>query len=187
MRKLLYSVVGAAALASASLASAAVTVSSSTGLNDPNPTAPGSVVTDNGITTINFGQNPLASGPFTATFTFNNTLADLYTIVLSTSTPGVTFSSASLTGGTCTVATCTLGPFPDNTSLKLANAMLGVGTYTFNLAGSNANMSGALTGNVTITASAVPEAATWAMMILGFGAMGLMIRRRRRPALAQLA
>jgi hypothetical protein len=33
----------------------------------------------------------------------------------------------------------------------------------------------------------VPEPGTWAMMLLGFGAMGLVIRRRRRPALVQIA
>jgi hypothetical protein len=37
------------------------------------------------------------------------------------------------------------------------------------------------------TVPAIPEPATWAMMLLGFGATGLMIRRRRRPVLAQLA
>ena len=35
--------------------------------------------------------------------------------------------------------------------------------------------------------NAVPEPATWAMMLLGFGAIGLAMRRRRRPALAQIA
>lgn len=34
-------------------------------------------------------------------------------------------------------------------------------------------------GNVTPPASGVPEPATWAMMMLGFGAMGGMLRRRR--------
>lgn len=33
----------------------------------------------------------------------------------------------------------------------------------------------------------VPEPATWAMMLLGFGAAGLVMRRRRRPTLAQIA
>jgi hypothetical protein len=43
-----------------------------------------------------------------------------------------------------------------------------------------------LTGNVTI--SAVPEAKSWALMILGFGAIGLTMRgRRRRTILAQVA
>jgi len=188
MRKLVYTVVGAAAFASASVASAAVTVTSSTNLNNPNPTAAGSVVTNGSITTINFGQNPVSTPTFTGSFSLTNTLSDLYSIVLSTSTPGVTFTSAWLTGGNCTVATCTLSPFPDNTSLKLASTLLVPGTYVFNLAGNaGADSSGAFTGNVTIMAAPVPEAATWAMMILGFGAMGMMIRRRRRPVLAQLA
>ncbi len=34
---------------------------------------------------------------------------------------------------------------------------------------------------------AVPEPATWAMMLMGFGAVGYSIRRRRKPALAQMA
>jgi len=34
---------------------------------------------------------------------------------------------------------------------------------------------------------AVPEPATWAMMLLGFGAVGFAMRRRQRPALAQIA
>jgi hypothetical protein len=42
--------------------------------------------------------------------------------------------------------------------------------------------------NVTFTstpvaAAAVPEAATWAMMVIGFGALGASLRRRQRPAL----
>lgn len=37
------------------------------------------------------------------------------------------------------------------------------------------------------TAPAVPEPATWAMMLLGFGAAGYAMRRRRPPVFAQLA
>ena len=36
-------------------------------------------------------------------------------------------------------------------------------------------------------ATAVPEPATWGMMLVGFGAIGFAMRRRRRPALMQLA
>jgi len=36
-------------------------------------------------------------------------------------------------------------------------------------------------------AVAVPEPATWAMMLLGFSAIGFAMRRKRRPALRQLA
>ena len=35
--------------------------------------------------------------------------------------------------------------------------------------------------------AAVPEPATWGMMLLGFGAMGMAMRRRRRPVLTQVA
>ena len=186
MRGAILGLAGAAVLAISSAAGAAVTVTSSTNLNSPDPAASGSVVVNGGITTINYGQNPVSTPTFTGSFNFTNTVAGLYTIVLSSSTPGVTFSNAAITGGTCTPATCTLGLFPDNTSLKLANALLGVGSYTFSFTGNNSNESGALTGNVTI--SAVPEAKTWGLMLLGFGAIGLTIRgRRRQRVLAQIA
>ncbi len=38
-----------------------------------------------------------------------------------------------------------------------------------------------------VSVQAVPEPATWAMMLLGFGAVGFQIRRRRPATLAQLA
>ncbi|MES2903747.1 MAG: PEPxxWA-CTERM sorting domain-containing protein [Pseudomonadota bacterium] len=42
--------------------------------------------------------------------------------------------------------------------------------------------------NLTPSVSAVPEPATWAMMLMGFGAMGVTLRRRRRGnALLQAA
>ena len=44
-----------------------------------------------------------------------------------------------------------------------------------------------LTGFRHDAASAVPEPGTWATMLLGFSAVGFAMRRRRRPAFAQLA
>lgn len=62
------------------------------------------------------------------------------------------------------------------------------GAYTLELgvrnAGDNAASSGAVIDNVGLSA-AVPEPAGWAMMILGFGAIGLLLRSdRRRAAMA---
>jgi hypothetical protein len=44
-------------------------------------------------------------------------------------------------------------------------------------------------GTTTFSAltTALPEPGTWAMMLLGFGGIGLAMRRRRRPVLAQVA
>ncbi|UAK26216.1 PEPxxWA-CTERM sorting domain-containing protein [Sphingomonas nostoxanthinifaciens] len=38
---------------------------------------------------------------------------------------------------------------------------------------------GTANSTINITAGAVPEAATWAMMLVGFGLMGFMLRQRR--------
>ena len=46
---------------------------------------------------------------------------------------------------------------------------------------------GSFGGNVAFSAAAVPEPVTWGMMLLGFGVVGFAMRRRRQPALAQLA
>ncbi len=39
-------------------------------------------------------------------------------------------------------------------------------------------------GNGNFSAAGIPEPATWGLMIVGFGGMGLVLRNRRRPALA---
>jgi len=41
--------------------------------------------------------------------------------------------------------------------------------------------------NDTVNIAAVPEPATWAMMLLGFAGIGVATRRRRKPVLAQVA
>lgn len=49
--------------------------------------------------------------------------------------------------------------------------------------GSNDNV-GPLLDNFSLSIGAVPEPATWAMMLFGFGAMGAAMRSRRRAAVA---
>ncbi|MFL6766001.1 MAG: FxDxF family PEP-CTERM protein [Sphingomicrobium sp.] len=51
----------------------------------------------------------------------------------------------------------------------------------------NSPVGTAATYSGTLNIAAVPEPATWAMMLLGFGGIGLAMRRKRRPALAQIA
>ena len=191
MRKLLLAAAGAVAMATASMASASVTVTASSGLTPAqDPFLNASLVNNNpdGSSNIAFGMNPVTFPGFSGSFTFTNSIAGVYNLVLQTSTTGITFTSAALSGGGCTPLICTLGVLP-GTSLSLNGVILAANTtYTFNFGGTNSRTStgGVLNGNVSID-PAVPEPATWAMMLLGFGGIGLAMRRRRRPALAQIA
>jgi hypothetical protein len=54
------------------------------------------------------------------------------------------------------------------------------GVFQFSAQGTNVT-------SMSFSAQAVPEPGTWALMLLGFGGIGLAMRRRRRPALAQIA
>ncbi len=186
MRNFMIAIAGASALALSSVAGAAVTVvpGSTVNLNNPDPAAALSTQTTNGVTTINFGQNPAASTTFTGGFSVLNDAAGLFSIVVQSSDTGITFTSGSLTGpgGPFTLSPGTIGGF---SVLTLGPVSLGVGTFALSFAGSNPVSGGSFTGNVTMR-PAVPEPATWGMMLLGFGAMGLVIRRRQ-PVLAQIA
>ncbi len=58
-----------------------------------------------------------------------------------------------------------------------ANPIFNTGTFSL----SGGFTAGAATLTITRAAvAAVPEPATWAMMLIGFGAMGMSLRRRRR-------
>jgi len=46
---------------------------------------------------------------------------------------------------------------------------------------------GGISGEGTPVRPPVPEPATWAMMLLGFGGIGMAMRRRRKEGLAQIA
>ena len=63
--------------------------------------------------------------------------------------------------------------------------VLNSGSHTIQVVGTLHGATGSYVG--TLNVAAVPEPATWAMMLLGFGAMGVAIRRRRQPVLAQVA
>jgi hypothetical protein len=74
---------------------------------------------------------------------------------------------------------------PDTETWELPSVFLGAGPHTIyvngNVVGSSHN--GSYVGNLNI--ASVPEPATWAMMLIGFGAIGWQLRRRGKPVLAQ--
>src|SRR4051794_23577839 len=89
-------------------------------------------------------------------------------------------------------------PFAYSSSNSLSDMMWAPYSFTFLATGSSSSLSfaadasagccyGPALDNVSL-AAAVPEPATWAMMLLGFGAVGWQLRRRRSTlALAQAA
>jgi hypothetical protein len=183
MRNILYTALGAAALASASIGNAAtIVVGATNGI--------GSSSTVNGAlqSTVAWTTNTFPSGNFSGWLEFTNDTAGLYQVVVSTSTPGAVIGSASLDGlgggaphlGSITgnlTNSLTLGPI----------SPVAAGAYRFTFGGSAPATGGVVTGNLTFQLVPVPEPATWAMMLVGFAGIGFAMRRRRQPFLAQVA
>ena len=97
-----------------------------------------------------------------------------------TATFDPTFTTAALLGSLVSSGATTPAGFPGPVDFTPANGALIVGTYL-----SNGPQSGTVTGNITFVA--VPEPATWAMMIGGFGMIGAAARRRSTSTSATFA
>ena len=66
-----------------------------------------------------------------------------------------------------------------NTTFIASDLVFSNGLVTLNLGGRTIESNGLISIALTTFAAAVPEPATWAMMILGFGLVGEGLRRRR--------
>lgn len=182
MHKLLLSAAGAIALAAGATGANAASII--TGPTPSSLTPPASALFG-AVLTGTAGS----STPINDNFTFNiaggPALADsqVSTILLG-GTQNVNFSSITLDGIYAFVKT-SIGDAPETWAL-MSPALLNNGSHTINVMGSLFGATGAYSGTLNVQAP-VPEARTWMMMLLGFGAMGLAIRRRRNPVLAQIA
>lgn len=191
MRKLIMAAASAAALAISSGATAAPLVLSPTAVTVVTPPASGTFGNSFNPTTPG---GSISTGLFTDNFVIQLTNASL--------TNG-SLISVSLAGGNnidFTCQTCSVRLDGNLFSLMstgaldvftLSPTLLGIGNHTLSVtgnitAGPSASYGGTI--NFNVPPPAVPEPATWAMMLLGFGATGLMMRRRnRRTVLAQVA
>ena len=206
MRKLIYGLMGASALAMASAANATLVIGSPTTVTAvTTPSTP-----DGGIHVSFSYSDAHATTPFEELVTFVNNLSGFYGFgVQSTATvvngvidaaTDVDFSSAFVTAACPVVgapATCTgFAHVADlantnigndvNETRSVAGVFLPAGSYTIHILGTRGNAS-SFDGNLSFAAgSQVPEPATWALMLLGMGAVGWQLRRRR-PVLAQAA
>lgn len=143
-------------------------------------------------TSIGFTDAGL-SPSFSEYVTFTNTLGGLYNLDANSASRFTTFTSGILTLAGSTVAT--LQPLvSDGTQYwRTTNVLLDPGQYTLTLTGNVAmdgdtQPPGVAGGTISIRpVSALPEPATWAMMLLGFGFVGHAIRRRKRGVAAKLS
>jgi PEP-CTERM motif len=209
MRKLLLGLVGASALAISSAASAVVIVPGAPLAAGSDPTT-SFLVSGNifsGPISATIGHTGIAAGSFSDTFQFTipqtgtgsgsiTTTVDVgdflgvtdldITSVIINGTILATETLRDINGLVCTtegVGTCgatetfasSLVPITANVqnTIVVTGTSRGLGSYG---------------GNLTFSPAAVPEPATWAMMLLGFAGIGFQLRRKRSgAALAQLA
>jgi hypothetical protein len=132
-----------------------------------------------------FGDRGITSPTFTDTFTFTLPTGFASTVLTSTlqgASTDVNFTSVTLNGNVFAV-----GAAGQNEFRFLDNLPVTSGTQTLTITGTSAG-NGSFDGTLAFApvVRGVPEPASWALMIVGFGAAGAMLRRRT-AATAQAA
>ena len=194
MHKFIIALAGATALTAGSAANATVTLGS-TGQTAGSATSVTSTITNNTTVpnTIAFDTANAAVGTDTSFIDFLVNYNSVGTFSVTTATnPASTVTLLNvLTGQMVPLDTGTYGGSAgsstgSNYSLNLTTNLAANTWYRFFYTANMAKV-GDISGTASFDAAAVPEPATWAMMLLGFAGIGMALRRRRNPALAQLA
>ena len=187
MRKFLYAAAAAAALAVSSTANAAVIVTVPAPPVYTPPTSGGLIGQVAAGTTANdtftftvVGAPALFSGQLSNTSLGPNGAGNLnFSNIVLDGMSGL-FSLVTQPGAAETWACCT----PNGNG----SVLLGLGQHTLTYTVANtSSVLGTYGGNFNFAVAPVPEPATWAMMLLGFAGIGMVMRRGRKPALAQIA
>ena len=133
-------------------------------------------------TFVNIFAGDLTPRPVSVDFAFLNPL-DATGALVTGSTSGfiVPFTSCGVAAGGCGAVDWSNTPTIFNFGSGGSFSVL-LHDATFGTPGS-----ARVSGTFTYLSASVPEPGTWAMMLLGFGAVGFALRRRRTPQLAQLA
>ena len=169
MRKLLLTVLGsAAAFAVAPAANAAQFLTI---------TGPSGTFGDDAVTCGTGTSGPCS---FTRTFSFitpagfNLASVDISSVATIDPLTNIDFSSVTLNGVNFNVISTGVQEFRN----LLNQALISGGNNIISVTGTTGGEA-AFSGNLSFAAtSAVPEPATWAMMLMGFGAVGYSMRRR---------
>jgi hypothetical protein len=138
--------------------------------------------------TSDFGAIITSTGVFTNTFLFktsglNDASSFIGTITLANGKKDIDFSSIDLDG--LFFFTKTSGDPSER--WDLFDAVIDAGWHSINVHGTVVTTgplrnAASYAGTLNLSPLAVPEPATWALMIVGFGSVGAMIRFRRRGA-----
>jgi len=196
MRKLVLAAASAAALAlSSTAANAAALVTTPSTLTPPASGFFGNFLTNPGTGAFNFSD----SFTFTIGGSANALTDSQISTFLLNSTQNVSFLTTQGCPGCGIWVDGTAVTPPANPALHFVQTqfdplpetwalnpvVLAAGSHTIFANGTLFGPTGSYSG--TINVQAVPEPATWAMMLLGFAGIGMVLRRRRHPVLAQLA
>lgn len=145
----------------------------------------------NGTISGAIGRSGLAAGDFVDTFTFTLPASGFGTgsVITTTGTIGsatdLNFTSVTFNGRIVPITVMAGGLF----EMAFASGLPVTGGVVNSLVVSGTSFGGAsYGGNLTFApAAAVPEAATWAMMLVGFGMMGAGLRYGRRKSTVAFA
>ena len=204
MRKLVLSMIGSAALAFSATAANAATefAGTATGCFGPSSCTPLTTDSDAGLSytsgtfdvfTDSNGHLSLGAlgnnlGSFSLSDLVNDYNGDMFNLLVTFSLPagaGPSTFTANLVGQVTGLPGGGVTIDFDNTDQLFAydggSFLFGVNDVDLTPGGPLQVLSG------HIQAQAVPEPATWALMLLGFGGIGLALRVRRKPVLEQLA
>jgi hypothetical protein len=187
MRRVVLSLTAAAALFGGTAANAAITIVDHS-VGDITVGTPDNVTIPNFVdfdTTTNTGTtvNPW--------FDFTNDQSGYYIFDLTSSTTNATITLEQVLSDGATVVVDEV--HGTSRFLELDSSVLQADatyrfTYTFTTPGTEEGGGGTLSGNASFYAAPLPEPATWAMMLIGFGGIGMAMRRRRTGmGLAQIA
>ena len=130
-----------------------------------------------------FGNSGIGLGSFTDVITF--TLPAGITSATISSTMTSTTNNVDLTSVLLNGTALTLGS-TGQTEFRFINNLPNLaGTQTLTIMGSSGG-EGSYSGTIAFSPGVIPEPATWAMMILGFGMVGAGLRMARRPDAAKV-
>jgi hypothetical protein len=126
-----------------------------------------------------FGETGIAAGDFSDTFTFAMP-AGIAGATITTNWVGSLLSNIDFSSVTFNGNPFSLGPTGQVENGFVLNLPVTSGTQTLVVNGKSGG-NGSFSGTLSFALTALPEPASWAFMIVGFGGIGAMLRRRRGP------